>query len=124
MKRCQPTVNDKHKGEGGAKPVYVKFPDQPVMEVKSWTAVHTKAIEWLIDTGKISTDEQITIKRGWVLYTSDEEYAKKFSAHKKTGHGWFECNRSSENHIDDITKIFEHAGVDMDFKITIRLNEA
>ena len=112
------------KVQSGAKPTHVKFPDQSAIEVKSWTAVHAKSIEWLIDNGKISADKQITTKSGRVLYASDEEYARKLPKPKKTRFGWFDCNRTTKNHIDDITKIFEHAGVEMDFKIAIRPSEA
>ena len=41
------------------RPTHVTFPDQPTIEVKSWTAIHTKAIEWLIDNDKISAQGQI-----------------------------------------------------------------
>ena len=120
-----PMINiSEWKVQSGAKPTHMKFPDQPAIEVKSWTAVHAKSIEWLIDNGKISADKQITTKSGRVLYAPDEEYTRKLPKPKKTRFGWFDCNRTTKNHIDDITKIFEHAGVDMDFKIAIRPNEA
>lgn len=112
------------KVQNGAKPTHVKFPDKPITEVKSWSDIHAKAIEWLIDTGKIDPDKQITTKRGWVLYTSDEEYTKKFSIQKKTRYGWFDSHRYAKSHITDIAKIFEHADVDMNFKIAIRPSEA
>ena len=108
----------------GMKPTHVAFPDKPIMEVGSWIDVRAEAIEWLIDTGKISTDKQITTKSGRVLYTPDEAYTKKRPRTRKTRYGWFDCNRNVENHIADIVKIFDHAGVDMDFKITIRPNKA
>ncbi len=108
------------KVQGGVKPTHVAFPGKPIMEVGSWIDVRAEAIEWLIDTGKISADGQITTKSGRVLYTSDEAYTKKRPRTRKTRYGWFDCNRNVENHIADITKIFEHAGVEIDFKIAIR----
>lgn len=108
----------------GAKPTHVAFPGKPIMEVGSWIDVHAEAIEWLIDAGKIDKYGQVTTKSGWILYTSDEAYTKKQLRTRKTRYGWFDCNRNVENHIADITKIFEHADVDMDFKIAVRPNEA
>ena len=111
------------KVQRGVKPTHVAFPGKPIIEVGSWIDVHAEAIEWLIDAGKIDKYGQVATKSGWILYTSDEAYTKKQLRTRKTRYGWFDCNRNVENHIADIAKIFEHAGVDMDFKIAIRPKE-
>lgn len=111
------------KVQRGVKPTHVVFPGKPIMEVGSWIDVHAEAIDWLIDTGKFNKYGQVTTKSGWILYTSDEAYTRKQRRTRKTRYGWFDCNRNVENHIADITKLFEHAGVDMDFKIAIQPKE-
>ena len=91
--------------------------------VKSWLAVHTKAIEWLIDNGKISAHGQIATESGRILYASDEANLRKTAGPRKTKYGWFHSNFYTRVLITDLAKIFGHAGVEMDFKIDIRQNE-
>ena len=107
----------------GMRPTHVTFPDQPTTEVTSWTAIHAKAIEWLIDTSKISADEQVATESGRILYTSDEANLRKTAGPRKTKYGWFHSNFWTRTLIADLAKIFEHAGVDMNFKIAIRPKE-